>query len=314
MLLRKLAMRSAFMGWVIAALLLASIPSSQAVQTLLFSSIGSSGCGTAINTSFLYANKLVASRSATINVINVAIGTGSQTNFSTSRYYIMANDPTGGSSSNGAPSTVLATFTPDVITGTGANTIAKYVGSYLVSSGTKFWVVAAQRPSDFPMCFWNPTSTSSMTSSGVAVDTSTSGVTTSWLRAYSNVGTTPVGASWTVLADNTAFQFSLENNTPTPVTASLATQSGALSTTYRAVTPLRVSVDTPSRVTYFANGKVIAGCRNVLSSSGIATCNWKPSIHGLYRLYANANPISTSYSATLTSVISVGVAARINRR
>ena len=150
--------------------------------------------------------------------------------------------------------------------------------------------------------------------SAFRVDTSTSGSNTAWLRV-SSTNTSPSGTGWTSFpATGTAFQFSLEDNVVTPVTATLGTQSGTLRTDFRTVTPLTVNVDTNSRVTFYANGRVIAGCRNILSSSGTATCNWKPSVRGSHRIYAAANPISNSYIAANTPTISVGVVARTNKR
>lgn len=230
----------------------------------------------------------------------------------------MADNPTGGSPyATGAPSTVLATFTSDSISGSGATTVAKFVGSYTVTAGTKYWIVSAQNPSVFPMCYRGSVSTNfnSLIMNSFIVDTSTSNNNSAWSRATQTGGTNPIGASWTVsLPDATTFQFSLENNTSTPVTATLATQSGSLRTDFRTVTPLTVNVDSASRVTFYANGKAVAGCRNILSSAGTATCNWKPSVHGSYRIYAAANPVSTSYIAASTPTISVAVVARTNKR
>lgn len=315
MFIRKLVERTGLMGLLIASFAVTSVPQSNAAQTIFYDSTGGTGCVTQLASSSIYANKLIALRSVTLNTINVSIGNGNQTNFSTSRYYIMANNPTGGSSSNGAPSTVLATFTPDSISGTGPSTIAKYVGSYTVTAGTKYWVAAAQSAATFPMCIWSPSSNSQLNMNAFTVDTSTSGTNTAWLRAYVTGGTNPVGANWSVmLPDATTWQFTLESNTSEPVVATIGTQSGSLKANFRTVTPLTVNVDTNSKVTFYANGKVIAGCRNLLSSSGTATCNWKPSLHGSYRIYATANPVSNSYTPGTTSVINVGVAARTNKR
>jgi hypothetical protein len=315
MFFRKVARRTAFIGWLIAALSFTSVPQANAAATVHYDSTNGGICTTLLTSASLYANKVVALNSVTINTINVLIGSGSQTNFSTSRYYVMADNPTGGSASNGAPSSVLATFTPDVISGSGSSTVAKFVGNYSVISGTKYWIVSAQNPSVFPMCYRSSTPINSLTMNNFIVDTSTSNNNSGWLRATQSNGTNPVGATWTVsLPDATTFQFSLENNTSTPVVATLGTQSGSLKADYRTVTPLTVSVDTQSKVTFYANGKVISGCRNVLSSSGTATCNWKPSVHGSYRIYAAANPVSSSYVAANTSAITVGVAARTNKR
>jgi hypothetical protein len=303
------------MGWLIAALSITSVPQARAAATIHFDSTNGGVCTTVLSSASLYANKLVATSSVTINTINVLIGAGSQTNFTTSRYYVMADNPTGGSSSNGAPSTVLATFTPESISGSGSTTVAKFVGSYSVTAGSKYWIVSAQNPSVFPMCYRTSTPINSLIMNAFTVDTSTPGFSSGWLRATVTGGTNPVGASWNVASpDSTSFQFSLENNTSTPVVATMATQSGSLRADFRTVTPLTVNVDTASRVTFYANGKVIAGCRKVLSSTGTATCNWKPSVHGVFQIYAAANPVSSSYIAANTPTISVGVVARTNKR
>lgn len=301
------------MGWLIAALSISSVPQAKAAATVHFDSTNGGVCTSLFASGSLHASKLVATRSVNVNTINVLIGAGIQTNFSTSRYYIMADNPTGGSSSNGAPSTVLATFTPDSISGSGSATVARYVGTYSVTAGTKYWIVAAQNGSAFPMCFRGTTPIESLNLSAFTVDTLTG--YGGWLRANVSGGTNPIGASWTVsLPDALTWQFSLENITASPVVATLGTQSGTLRTDFRTVTPLTVNVDTNSRVTFYANGRVIAGCRNILSSAGTATCNWKPSVRGSLRIYATANPISNSYIAANTPTISVGVVARTNKR
>ncbi len=313
MFVRKVAKRTAFMGWLIAVLSITSVPQASAAATIHYDSTNGGVCSTLLTSASLYANKLVATSSVTINTINVLIGAGSQTNFSSSRYYVMADHPTGGSSGNGAPSTVLATFTPDSISGSSTTTVAKYVGTYSVTAGTKYWVVAAQNAGAFPMCYRSTTPINSLNLSAFTGDTLTG--YSGWLRASLSNGTNPVGANWTVnLPDALTFQYSLENNISTPVTAIVGTQSGSLIANYRTVTPLTVSVDTQSRVTFYANGRVVPGCRNILSSGGTATCNWKPSVHGSFKIYAAANPVSSSYVAANTSTITVGVAARTNRR
>ena len=315
MFFRKVAKRTAFMGWLIAALSMTSVPQAQAAQTILYSAHGSTGCGTSSNSASIPAQKLIALSSGSINTINVLIGNGDQTSFSSSRYVILSDNPSTGSPVPGSPSTVLATFTPDSISGSGANTVAKYVGTYSFTSGTSYWLAPFQRTSIFPQCFWYANDNSLLTMNSFRVDTSTSSSNTAWRRAYSTSSTSPTGASWfTPMHDGLVWQFSLENNTSTPVTATVGTQSGSLRADYRTVTPLTVNVDAQSRVTFYANGRVVPGCRNILSSGGTATCNWKPSVHGSFKIYAAANPVSSSYVASNTSTITVGVAARTNKR
>ena len=315
MFLKKFVSSSAIIGWFIAAFLMTNNPLAQAAQSIYYDSTNGNVCGTVISGTSIYANKVIATASVTVNTINVTIGGGSQTNFSTSRYYIMANNPTGGSSSNGAPSTVLATFTPDSISGTGNSTTAKYVGTYSFTSGSVYWVAAAQSAATFPMCYWSPASNALITMNSFIVDTSTSGTNSTWLRAYVTGGTNPIGANWTVpLPNNGTFMFTLENNSASSVATVVTTQSGLGTATFRTITNLQATVDAQSKVTFYANDKVIAGCRNILSSAGTATCAWKPSLHGSYRIFARAVPISSSYTNGTSSYLTVGVGARTNTR
>lgn len=316
MFIRKIAKRTALMGWLIAALSITSVPQASAAQTVFYSAFGSSGCVTAYSNNFLNAQRVRTTQSVTITTIRVLVSGGDTTNFQSSNFYLLAHNATGGSLANGAPSTtVLGTYTADAISGTGANRSATFTGNSTIPSGTTFWIAPGQRASIFPYCFWYASNTSLLTQNGVSIDTSTTNSTSSWHRANMSAGTSPVSATWNVPGnDGLVWQFSLENNTTMPVAATLATQSGSLQADFRTVTPLTVNVDSQSRVTFYANGRVIAGCRNIMSSSGTATCNWKPSVHGSYRIYAAANPVSTSYVAANSPTISVGVVARTNKR
>lgn len=70
-------------------------------------------------------------------------------------------------------------------------------------------------------------------------------------------------------------------------------------------------------VTFKADGKQIAGCRNILSNSGnsyIATCPWKPSIHKAFNFTAVFTPTDTNYISGTTSLNSVHVRARTTKR
>lgn len=310
MFIRKLAERTGLMGLLIAAFAVTSVPNAHAAADVYFDSIGS-GCVNTWTSANLEAMKVVAKQAVTINTIRIAIGTGSTTNFASSRYYIYSN---GAGGSVGAPGSSLATFTPDSISGSGANTVATYTGSFTSVAGTSYWVTPGQRGNVFPYCYWYSNDVTVFTMTSFNFDTSTSGSNGTWIRNTSPASS-PSGASWqNYSATGLGLQFLLGYFTVQPVVATIGTQSGSLKADYRTVTPLTVNVDTNSKVTFFANGKVIAGCRNLLSSSGTATCNWKPSVHGSYRIYATANPVSNSYTPSTTSVINVGVAARTNKR
>ena len=57
---------------------------------------------------------------------------------------------------------------------------------------------------------------------------------------------------------------------------------------YRGSTTIQATIpDAPGRVTFYARGKTIAGCKGMkVSGSNSVTCNWKPSVHGTASVYA----------------------------
>jgi len=67
-------------------------------------------------------------------------------------------------------------------------------------------------------------------------------------------------------------------------------------------------------VTFFVNGKRIAGCISKRISSGSATCNWKPAVTGTYTLSAYLNPDSAAIDPIKSSEVNVAVVRRTGRR
>jgi hypothetical protein len=65
--------------------------------------------------------------------------------------------------------------------------------------------------------------------------------------------------------------------------------------TYRAVTTIRATVSTAGRVDFFHEGKIIANCRNVLTSSNTANCSWKPSKHAFVTLTVRLKPSGSGF-------------------
>ncbi len=99
---------------------------------------------------------------------------------------------------------------------------------------------------------------------------------------------------------------------PTSITISLAGNAQVAS--YR--TPVTVTatvVGTEGRVTFFINSKRLGGCLNKATTSLVATCSWKPSIHGSANLSATFTPTSSAYLSSSTSRI-YGVVSRTNLR
>jgi hypothetical protein len=304
--------KSSFVIWLIAGLTLASIPYANAAPELYYNTLKSesTGCVNKYDSPYMQSGRLIAQKNLRISALNVAIGTSNRANFNSTTYHIYTNDLT-----TNAPGTQLATFTPETITGSSGFTIARYVGNYSISSGTKFWIVPGQLPTVQSQCYLTSGGdVSEFRMNGVTPDSSTSNSNSQYWRAYSG-SASPVGASWSGVQNFTlVVQLSIEAGQATAVTVSLSMQSGLQQTSYRTSSPLIASVDSPSRVTFYANGKIISGCKNILSSSGTATCNWKPSIRGGLRLYASAVPNDGLYLANSSSVLNVSVVPRTNKR
>ena len=64
--------------------------------------------------------------------------------------------------------------------------------------------------------------------------------------------------------------------------------------TYRANTNIVANANINGKVTFYANGKVIAGCKNKSTSSKTVTCVWRPSLHG--KISVTAIISSTTFS------------------
>ena len=71
---------------------------------------------------------------------------------------------------------------------------------------------------------------------------------------------------------------------------------------FRAATNIVATANINGRVTFYANGKVISGCKNKLTSSKTVTCVWKPSLHGRNTLSAIiASSTYAGYSGSYAS-------------
>ena len=84
------------------------------------------------------------------------------------------------------------------------------------------------------------------------------------------------------------------------------------------ITNLTISLTVPSRVSFFANGKRIAGCYRV-TSSGIApsltaSCAWKPTVMSRQTITVVAAPIDNSYANGNLTSSPVQVVRRTNQR
>jgi hypothetical protein len=303
MFFRKLVVHSTSIGWVIGSLILATSPDAHAANTIGFSSLGS-GCVTSYTNGYFESNRYAAKSNVTIAAINFLIGTGSTANFSTSRLYIFSENST-----YNTPDTAVATFTPDVITGSGTSTAGRFVGSYTLTAGTKFWIVPSVNASVLPWCYWNGVTTSSLTMNGIVADTSTSLSNSSFRKVYEGAAVIPAPNGWDFSADTgQLWQLSIELGASGPITSSLTLSDGSKYATYRTATSLSANVNASAKVTFYSGGKLIAGCRNIVSAAGVATCNWKPSTKGVNRITARVTSLDSGYVdgwATPTEIIVV---------
>lgn len=302
--------KCSLVGWISGLFIVASIPTASAAPTILFSSLGGAGCVTAYGTSpNINAMRFRATATFTANIARQAIGTQSTANFAASRFYIMSSNPSGGT-----PLNTLAIFTPETITGTGANTIASYVGNVTINNGTTFWLVFGQKANVFSHCYIASASMSSLSMNGAVVDTSTTLSNTSWTRGQSTIDTQPAGGTFNTYNTALAYQMSLEYQDTSPLIITTSTQDGSKTANIRTNKNIIAAVNSQSRVTFYVNGKTITGCRNILSSGGNATCAWKPSVKGVASISARAVPLDNLYTTAVSSNLSIAVLPRTGRR
>ena len=86
---------------------------------------------------------------------------------------------------------------------------------------------------------------------------------------------------------------------------------------YRTATTLSVTVSEAGKVSFFANGKIIPGCksRSTVSSSSItATCTWRPSQRGSVPVTAKFTPTASPSNIATIDVGSVFISRRTGAR
>ncbi len=111
---------------------------------------------------------------------------------------------------------------------------------------------------------------------------------------------TSSGTSFTTLAGTT--------------TLTLALDSGLTTATYRQVARIKASPSVPGLVTFFYQGKRIAGCARILSSGGFAYCNWRPSAHGQITVTASFVPTNNNYLSSVATSPVLTISSRSGNR
>jgi hypothetical protein len=102
-------------------------------------------------------------------------------------------------------------------------------------------------------------------------------------------------------------------STASPTVNSFALSGNPTSAIYRSSNTINLSVNAAASVTFFANGKRIAGCISLPTTGSIspftASCSWRPTVKGTILLTAQIKPSAPGLAAFTTSV-NVGVASR----
>lgn len=95
---------------------------------------------------------------------------------------------------------------------------------------------------------------------------------------------------------------------------SIVLNPSSTTATYRAVTTVRVTVNTAARVDFFHEGKIIMNCRNLLTSGNVANCSWKPSKHAFVNLTARVRPSGPGFINATSEPLRLFVVRRTGAR
>ena len=100
----------------------------------------------------------------------------------------------------------------------------------------------------------------------------------------------------------TSIQESYNSYIP-PTSNALSLSSGLKTATYRTSSTLRSTVDAEGMVTFFSNGKKIAGCINIATVSKVASCTWKPALIGAVNLTSQLKAASGNLTSSVFQVL-----------
>lgn len=309
MSVKRYAYKTSVIFSLVGVLILSSNQLAHAANSIGFSSLGT-GCVYSYTNTYFQSNRYIAKKSVSLAAINFLVGSGSASNFSTSRIYVYSNNAT-----SNTPDSAIATFMPDAITGSGSMTAGRFVGSYAISEGTKFWIVPSVNAGTLPWCYWPSVTTTSLTMNGIVPDTSTSLANNLFRKVYDGGASIPASSGWDFSGDaGQLWQLSIEIIPPEPLTATISLSGGAKTATKRVNNSLIATLNGPAKVTFYSGGKIIPGCRNISSVAGVATCNWKPSVISVNRITAKAISQDSAFTDNWATPVSISVVKRTTTR
>jgi hypothetical protein len=147
--------------------------------------------------------------------------------------------------------------------------------------------------------------------SGVTINSSTGVITVASTTAIGSYSITVTVTDTLTVTATKSFNLTVTTGV---VVASLALPGNATSAEYNRAVTVTATVSPAGKITFYENGRAIAGCRNK-AFSGTATCNWKPRQHGVAKLTATVSPTDTSnFSAGSAVPLTVQVVKRSNNR
>lgn len=97
-------------------------------------------------------------------------------------------------------------------------------------------------------------------------------------------------------------------------TTTLSITGSPTTTNFRNVRALVVGVSVNGKVTLRANGIIISGCKNKLTSGLSFTCNWKPATRGYVNLVATYSPTIAGYQSSTSATYKIFVTNRSGSR
>jgi hypothetical protein len=249
-----------------------------------------------VNTTSKYGFGFVAGASRTLTQVEIivtsAISSGKIAG------YLYQNDSNGASGTGTYVGVFTQSATATAYSGLTNQYLLKLSGSAKLVAGKKYWIYfICATYSGNELNVWGST---------------TPTVSTDWSIITS-------GLDYVLINNSNAFNYQYY-----PITKLILSISASISVSltggsnvaiYRRTSQLRAAVDSDGPVTFFANNKKINGCTSITSSSGVAVCSWKPSIHGRVSISARVIPNDVlNYEANTSSAISINTVSRSNAR
>jgi hypothetical protein len=97
----------------------------------------------------------------------------------------------------------------------------------------------------------------------------------------------------------------------------LALNPASSTATYRLNNSIVATVSHTGKVDFKAQGKIIAGCRNISTSGSgpiTATCTWRPTVHTAISITATLKPVGNGLMISTSSALPVFVVKRTTTR